>query len=226
MHRVAGRLFSPLGFVIVGLFFTLPFVTASCTAQAGTFKFSYTGVDLATGRRPRTDPNLYVLASRGDSRQTPAEVDAQIRQALHPLATQWTVTVTFVIVALGVLAVLIPRPRVRAATGMFLALAGAAVLMVAALVAEQSVYRRFAADTKSVMAPESPGSYLRVNGDTGLWLAVGLLMVIFVTDGWHLARLSRPPKAQPEPAGEQPKAPPAPAGEPPKAEPASAGEPP
>jgi hypothetical protein len=206
MRRLPGRLFSPLGFVLVGLLFLLPFVTASCTASPGTFNFSYSGVALATGHRPTIDPRLYRLASSQDSRQTPTQVDTEVWRVIHPLAAQWTLTAAFAIVVLGVLTMLIRRPRARVATGMCLALAGAAALLVAATLAERAVYRRFAVDTKALMTSgqDSAASYLSVGGGSGLWLAVGLLVVIFVGNGWHLARLYRPPSAAPAPAGGSP----------------------
>jgi hypothetical protein len=200
MRRVVGRLFSPLGFVLVGLLFLLPFVTASCTAQPGTFRFSYTGVDLVTGHRPVTDPRLYALAASGNPPQAPADVDTEVRHAIHPLAVQWTVAVAFAVVVLGVLTVLIGRPRVRVATGMCMALVGAVVLLVAAFIAEQAVYRRFAADTKPLVN-SAPELYLSVHGDSGFWFALGLLMTIFVGNGAHLALLSRPPRTAPAATG-------------------------
>ncbi len=62
-----GRLASPTGFLLVGLCFVLPFLTASCDTQADGQRvrgaLSYTGADLVGGR-----VDLYYEAEARDER--------------------------------------------------------------------------------------------------------------------------------------------------------------
>lgn len=187
MRALLNRLLSPAGFVLVGLLFLLPFATASC----GAFAFTYTGVDLAAGNRPAPDPRLVALArDRGTS---PTELNAELRRSLHPVSAQWPVTLAIGIVVVGVLTtVLVRRAGVRAAAAMCVALAAAVALLAAEIVASDAVYQRFAADAVPVMGTDAD-DFVAVDGAYGFWLALGVLVVLFVGNGAYLIRLARPP---------------------------------
>jgi len=195
---IAGRLIGPTGFVLVGLTFLLPFATVSCTAQNKQLDYAYTGVDLVVKRRPAVDPKTYAYAQADGL--GPRDLDTQFRHTVHQIAVQWPVVAAFGVVLLGVLCVLIGRSRVRTGLCMTWAITGAVALIAADYLAERAIYRRFAVDTKALMAPAPASSYLAVRPGYGFWLALGLLMLLFVGEGLHLARLVRPP-APPPPTG-------------------------
>jgi hypothetical protein len=74
--RRAGRWLSPTGFVLVALFFLLPFVAVSCDAPGGFGRAApggtttYTGVTLVTGGAPEVSPadRVRPAADRRDDR--------------------------------------------------------------------------------------------------------------------------------------------------------------
>jgi hypothetical protein len=111
-RRVLRRLASPAGFLLVAGCFLLPFVTVSCGSPGGsdTVRASYSGVDLAAGRVPNVEKS-----------ETASPVDeitglAAAQGYPRPISRQPLLSAALVLIALGALMALVPRPWWRALT--------------------------------------------------------------------------------------------------------------
>jgi hypothetical protein len=185
------RLWSPVGLLLAGLLFALPFLTVSCTGpgpagRTGTsLTYTFQGTDLLTGghadltwRQDRDGRSERVLAaddyrSSGGNGQPPGlPIDAQ------PFAI-----VAVVLLLAGVAAALAPIRELRA-----LGAGAAALLAATALVlSETQAYRALVGDAARyapAYGTTGAGGAAQdaVRTAYGFWLALGVLAAVAVTN--------------------------------------------
>lgn len=191
MHPLIRRLLSPAGFVLVGLLFLLPFVTASCGGGSVAVTESFTGIDLATHQRPEIDPLLQSEINAGyrvHAADTPGATDLP-----RPLPVEGTIVAALGAVLVGALTVLVRQPWRRAVTGV--AAAGVAGILLAGgtVHAKQTAYRQIPPDVAPLVgtSASSVPSGFTVYLDYGFWIVIGLLAALFVGNAVDLVLLGR-----------------------------------
>jgi len=111
-HPLVRKLLSPVGFVLAGLMFLLPFITASCQVGSVTVTESYTGVELGTAQPPDLDPLLEEAIGSGTGSRPPNTPPPP-----RSVPVEWTIVGGFGAVLVGALMVLVRRPLPRALIG-------------------------------------------------------------------------------------------------------------
>jgi hypothetical protein len=189
------RLLSPSGFGLVLLCFLLPFVGVSCDAQElGSVDVDYSGLDLAANG----SPSVTVVGDFGGEAPSPAQI-ADVAPDPGPPAL---VIAAAVLVALGLLASLIPAIRARPPVVVGLALLAGVQLVIAEIVAHGTLTDAVADRIREV-GPGligEPGVTVddatvseMVGTRIGFWLALaGLLLVAGLTAALSYAGKRRP----------------------------------
>lgn len=174
------RLFSPAGFGLVLLCFLLPFVGVSCNAQElGSVDVDYSGLDLAAGG----SPGVSVVGDFGGE----APTQAQVADVAPDPGTPALAIAAAVLVALGLLASLIPAIRARPFVVAGIAVLAGVQLVIAEVVAHGNLIDAVR-ERIGVVGPELIGeptvtvddSTLRemVGTRAGFWLALAALLLI------------------------------------------------
>lgn len=191
---VLGRMATPVGFVLVGLCFLLPFATAGCTGQdqggRTTASATYTGVDLVAGGvgdlviSDESSPDAVTKETIGD--QLP-DSQGRGRTPSPRLPADALAVAALVCVGVGLLGGLVGNATVRRTICAAAALTGL-VLLVGAV-------RRVRINARSAWAHlaggdgRPPGEFLHLR--YGFWLAAALLAVIGLA---HLVYLAQWPR--------------------------------
>ncbi|MBB5872359.1 hypothetical protein F4553_005793 [Allocatelliglobosispora scoriae] len=179
------RLLSPTGFVLIGLCFLLPFVTASCSAGPETgapvgesveISGTYTGTDLLLGGAP--DMRYPDTRVQGETKEIVDDdaTSSPMNGAIDPLPAQKGAAVTVGLLVLGLIAGVLPWARLRHRLTALAALLAALALVLtevrAASLIEETALRSVGA------APGDSGIDMIFR--YGFWLALGLLIVVAV----------------------------------------------
>jgi hypothetical protein len=185
------RALSPLGFVLVGLCFLLPFVTIGHASETERVAATWHGTDLTVGGKARLHLEELLWDERLQ-RYTMQDVSAE----LAPMLRAWVGDPLFVpsqpafigaalLVLLGVLAGVLAGAWSRAVTACAAGLAGAGMLAVGEWLALLRVDRFLTSD-----AAHAAATY-------GFWLAVGLLALLWAGNAVAAYRLRRRAGAAP-----------------------------
>jgi hypothetical protein len=210
---LAKRLLSPVGFLAVGCFFLLPFVTVSCSGTAGpdgqapspAGNAIYSGRTLVTGGRAELTLSKEAAEAR---RADPTAPDPPLREAADeytkPIDRQPFLLVSLVLAAVGVIASAWPRSWARALCGAALAGGCALFLVGGEVIALRAAAERVNTDVAPLIGAP-PGvtqvTYAVAHVAYGFWLAAAMVGVLATVDVIDLVRLSRAPvPAAPEPA--------------------------
>jgi hypothetical protein len=189
------RLFSPVGFGLVLLCFLLPFVGVSCNAQElGSVDVDYSGLDLASDG----SPSVTVVGDFGGD----APTQAQVADAAPSPGTPGLAIAAAVLIALGLLASLIPAIRARPLVIVGLALLAGIQLVIAEVVAHGRLIDAVRArigevgpdliGEPSVTVEDSTLSEM-VGTRIGFWLALaGLLLIAGFTASLAYSGKRRP----------------------------------
>ncbi|MEQ7009821.1 hypothetical protein ABN028_26960 [Actinopolymorpha sp. B17G11] len=102
------RLASPIGFALVLVCFSFPFVTVSCEAETGVMTADYTGWDFVIGGKPHITTGKPGEAGSDPPRLPPDQPSPD--ENAEPVAIQALALLTVLVVAGGV--ALVARPRV------------------------------------------------------------------------------------------------------------------
>jgi hypothetical protein len=178
--RRSGRWVSMSGFILVGLFFLLPFVTVSCAAPGGYGRAAagatttYTGVDLAVGSGPSVDGRLRPAAER-----RPDGLPAQ------PVALVALATVAAGAVVIASVRAVRPRRLSAAAVAFF-----AAVLVLAVVAGARSLVEARLREQLAVEMPAGKTAADFVGTGTGAALALAVLGMLGAANlfGWWRSR--------------------------------------
>jgi hypothetical protein len=191
MHPLTRKLLSPAGFVLVGLLFLLPFVTASCDSRDVPLSESFTGVNLGTHQPPQVDPVLRAEANI-ELTGTAAGRAGTVRLP-RPVPVEWTVVAAFGAVVIGALTALARRPWTRAVSGVAAAGVAGILLTGGAIHAREVIYHQVPVDVAPLAADVTSGSVVgfQVYLDYGFWLVIGVLAVLVAGNATHLVRLAR-----------------------------------
>jgi len=189
------RLPSPVGFLLVAVCFLLPFATVSCgnTELPDAFRVTYTGVDLATGH--------VGTITAGQTLPAGSTAGSAIGVGFtRPMPVQPFLITAMVLIALGVLASLVPATWWRA-----LASGAAAVLALIFLAGGQVNGMAAAAEQARTDAAEWYGTgdgkplVISTHVAYGFWFAVGLLAALAVVAAVELIIHSRQKPPDPAP---------------------------
>jgi hypothetical protein len=196
-----GRLASPTGFLLVGLCFVLPFLTASCDTQADGQRvrgaLSYTGADLVGGR-----VDLYYEAEARDERGVQRLEETDLKRSpvgggpVEPIPVQPLAVAAVALLGAGALAGLLRPSGLRRLTAGALALVAAALLVGGSLRATDQMAAQLAPLTGEAIGKTRD----LIAFGSGFWSAVSLLLLLGV--GNIAASLRTPaPHGRPSPAG-------------------------
>ncbi len=188
------KLWSPAGFVLVGICFLFPFFAASCSVpdedKTHDFSITYSGLDFVVGGHgdqvapSELQRGVFATAGLVNDTATPSS------DVLDPMTPQLPAIVAVVLVALGVLTVVIRRQEVRAAVSAALAFAAGVSLYLAFLAVKEDF------DDALVPSLTDKGiAAFSTQPQWGLWTAWGLLLVLMVSnvDAWVRARFKPRP---------------------------------
>jgi hypothetical protein len=209
-RSLAKRLLSPVGFLGVGCFFLLPFVTVSCSGPARpdgqppgpAGNAIYSGRSLVTGSR--AELTLSKELADAQKRADPTAPDPPLRQATDeytkPIHRQPFLLVSLALAAAAVIATAWPRSWARALCGA--ALAGGCALFLAGgeVIALRAAADRVNTDVAPIFELPQPGI---AHVAYGFWLALATLAVLTAIDVFDLVRLSTasvPVPSEPAPA--------------------------
>jgi hypothetical protein len=192
-RTLAQRLLSPIGFLAVGCFFLLPFVTVSCSAPTSpdgqtiglVGRADYSGKALVVGERPALSVSDAYAQTANDDTATSLEAAGE---QTTPIDRQPLMLVALGLAVIGVVVTAWPRSWARALCGA--ALAGICALFLAGgeVIALRAAADRVNADTAPYFGQPRPGvSHIGY----GFWLALALLVVLVLANVFDLVRLSR-----------------------------------
>jgi hypothetical protein len=175
-----GRLASPAGLLLAGLCFALPFLTVSCSGEEGGQSFSgslsYTGGDLVVGGR--VDLQYETRDERGVRRVdvTDLERSPGSDSPVEPIPVEPFAVAAVALLGVGVLAGLL-RPaglrRLAAGTAALVAV----ILLVGGTLRSRS---RMGEQIAPLLSDTKTGAADMIDFGYGLWLALGLLLVVAV----------------------------------------------
>jgi hypothetical protein len=198
MHPLVRRLFSPAGFALVGCCFALPFVSVSCTPQPEqTMSATYTGIDLAAGDRPRIEVSDEFRRGYEPIAKTyglPGSTGAVRDQLTRPIRRQPLMWAALGLAALATVLCGLWRPWFRSLVAAGAALVVGTVLVGGEVIAVHAARTRFAGDIAPYVSASggsgTAGPYADIEPRYGFWLAVLLLAVLAIGNGWVLFRRS------------------------------------
>lgn len=199
MHPLIRRLLSPAGFVLVGLLFLLPFVTASCGDGTVAVTESYTGIDLGAHRSPQIDPLLQSELDLGAGRSPVVPATGTAPGVPRPVPVEGAVAAAFGAVLVGVLTALLRRPWSRALTGVAAAGVAGILLTGGVLHARKVVLAQVSVDAAPLLGTPAAGppSGITAYLDYGFWVVIGALAVLLAGNVASLVRISRQPAGDP-----------------------------
>lgn len=215
-RSLAQRLLSPAGFLAVGLFFLLPFVTVSCTghsdavADVYTGDAAYSGKALVAGDRAALSlSDEYAEEGRksGEPPPDPKNLEA-IEQYLTPIDRQPFLWMALGLAIAGIVATAWPRSWYRALWGVALAGVCAVFLIGGEVLALRAAADRVNADAEPYFGAPHAG-VTDVDAEPvlsaptvgvahiayGFWLALASLVVLLAAHLVDLVRQSRRPPA-------------------------------
>ena len=175
-----GRLASPAGLLLAGLCFALPFLTVSCSGEEGGHPFrgslSYTGGDLVVGGRVDLQ---YETRDEREVRRldvTNLERDPVSGGPVEPIPVEPFAVAGAALLGVGVLAGLLRRAglrRLAAGTSVLVA----AILLVGGTLRSRS---RMGEQIAPLIGDTKTRDTEMINFGYGLWLMLGLLLVVAV----------------------------------------------
>jgi hypothetical protein len=175
-----GRLASPAGLLLAGLCFALPFLTVSCSGEDGGRSFrgslSYTGGDLVVGGR--VDLQYETRDERGVRRVevTNLERSPVGGSPVEPIPVEPFAVAGVALLGVGMLAGLLrPAGLRRLVTGT--AVLVAAILLVGATLRSRN---RMGEQIAPLLSDTKTRDTDMIDFGYGLWLALGLLLVVAV----------------------------------------------
>lgn len=181
MRRIVGRLFSPAGFLLVLLFFLLPFASVSCEVFGAEIGADYTGLDMATNG----EPDATIPEGFDGLGADAAKDEREMREDAPPTDVQpWTILAAAVVAA-GLLTALIAAARARMIAAASIAGLGVVLLIVNQIIAHQHLYDRLWAERPKAGAEDFFGFEITpdlinqmVKIGIGFWLAVVVLAMV------------------------------------------------
>ena len=179
VRSLFGRLASPGGLLLVGLCFTLPFLTVSCSGREGGQSFqgslSYTGGDLVVGGR--ADLHYETRDERGVHRVDVTNMERDpVGNPVEPIPVEPFAVAGAALLGAGALAgFLRPAGLRRLAAGT--AASVAAIFLAGAALRSRN---RMADQLAPLLSDTKTRNTEMIDFGYGFWLALGLLMVVAV----------------------------------------------
>lgn len=189
MGPLVRRLLSPTGFVLVAGCFLLPFATASCGTDTEPIAGTFTGADLVTGHLPTREFVISVSENyrkHGDT--PPQDLIERIAASVRPIGWQPLLAAALLFALLGAAAGLMRRPWFRTLFATVAALVAGVLLAAGETVAKSAIYDRIGTDLRAMTNNQPVRSFLTVRTSGGVWLALVLLLVLFLGNAAVLIR--------------------------------------